>query len=198
MGKRQRTGAVQDADALSRGPRPRASAVECASPLALCVAVQGFHARIISANSNSHPGLSSTEEERESLRAVDGSWWQCAQKIRRVLTLFRRQWKRSRYSARGEEGSRVRGRSSGCCKKLMLRFIAVPLWPALCDFGVRALRKREGKRRLPSPALPGAGSMGLQRSRARLSAFVQPSYNDCCRVEQVGSPDRWERKWKAP
>ncbi len=54
VAKRQRTGAVQDAEALSRGPRPRASVVECASPLALCLAVQGFHARIISANS--HPG----------------------------------------------------------------------------------------------------------------------------------------------
>jgi len=30
---------------------------------------------------------------------------------------------------------------------------------------------------LPSPALPGAGSMGLQRSRAKLSAFVQRFIN---------------------
>ncbi len=34
-GKRQRTGAVQDANALSGAPRPRDSVVECASPLAL-------------------------------------------------------------------------------------------------------------------------------------------------------------------
>ncbi|MCI0534638.1 MAG: hypothetical protein L0Z50_05365, partial [Verrucomicrobiales bacterium] len=57
--------AVQDADALSRGPRPRASVVECASPLALYVAGSGFHARIIRRLLT--PALSSTEEEREKL-----------------------------------------------------------------------------------------------------------------------------------
>ncbi len=60
VGKRQRTertGAVQDAGALSRGPRPRASVLECASPLsplALCVAGSGVSCANYSANS--HPG----------------------------------------------------------------------------------------------------------------------------------------------
>src|SRR5688500_7240360 len=52
VGKRQRTGALHDAVARSRGTGLRVSVLDCASPLALSVAVQGIKARnLLSADS---------------------------------------------------------------------------------------------------------------------------------------------------
>ncbi len=45
VGKRQRTGALHEAVARARAPRPRVSVLDCASPLALFVAVQEFKTR---------------------------------------------------------------------------------------------------------------------------------------------------------